>query len=674
MANIALLLNMARRAKFSIAQPTTIVGFLLAGLLLVADVVALTSERHYGITIPGYEPARRHALTQAFYYAIFASTIYIIVGLLMCLTVYGAIVGRYSKEFHLTSSQRTLMLQTMSFLTYLMLGALVFSYLEDWEYLDGVYWADVTLLTVGLGDYHPTTNITRGLLIPFAIGGVLMVGLVVGSIRSLILERGKEKLGARIVEKRRAEAVHNVDGRKQTIKISFFARADFSTDESLSPAQKREEEFIVMRKVQRVAERERRYFALLTSSLFALIIWLVGAVVFMESEYLQGWSYLDSVYFAYTSLLTIGYGDFSPKSNSGKAFFVLWSLLAVPSLTILISNMGDTVVKWFSDVTIWIGSITVLPDDVGMRQSFRKAGEAIAVWCRDNLQHFTPPGILGMAPPEHEKRTERTEYEQRMLDRLAERLNTHIDDSDLGYEKKPDQGGNDLEKDNQFYHYVLARECRNLQKDLTNNPSKQYNWADWEYFLKLMGNEDDPVDFPGQEFPDILVPDQMRAPKDFLPGDMSARTDGQQSSGDEQAAPPSSSSSEEADKPLEQQADGNVDRKTSIARQNTARRQAFRKGKWKHRNPDAKFSLDWSWLSNESPLMSRGSEAEWILDRLSAALERELNRQRKGYKRRPPISLKDARRDSRGEGSGSAEGTARGTEQSNLEKAARGEA
>jgi potassium channel subfamily K len=136
----------------------------------------------------------------------------------------------------------------MSFITYLLLGALVYSHIEGWEYLNAVYWADVTLLTIGLGDFSPETAVGRGLLFPFAIGGVLMVGLVVGSIRSLILERGKEKLGARVMEKRRSGAVHNVDSDKKTIKISLFASADYDP-EGLSPAQQREEEFRIMRKV-----------------------------------------------------------------------------------------------------------------------------------------------------------------------------------------------------------------------------------------------------------------------------------------------------------------------------------------------------------------------------------------------------------------------------------------
>ena len=245
---------MARRLNFSIAQPITIAGFFLAGILLIADMIALTALPHYFISDPEYQPNTRHALTSSFYYAIFAASIYIILGFLMSITVYGAMVGHYSKQFHLTAPQRTLMLQTMAFIAYLLLGALVYSKLEGWEYLDAVYWADVTLLTVGQGDFHPSTAVSRGLLFPFSIGGILMVGLVVGSIRSLILERGKEKMAARIVEKRRSNAIHNVDERRQTIRISIFAKADFSTDPELSPAQRREEEFNVMRKVRHLAD------------------------------------------------------------------------------------------------------------------------------------------------------------------------------------------------------------------------------------------------------------------------------------------------------------------------------------------------------------------------------------------------------------------------------------
>jgi len=57
-------------------------------------------------------------------------------------------------------------------LVYLMAGAAVYSHIEGWAYLDAVYWADFTLLTVGIGDYSLQTHLGRGLLFPFAIGGI----------------------------------------------------------------------------------------------------------------------------------------------------------------------------------------------------------------------------------------------------------------------------------------------------------------------------------------------------------------------------------------------------------------------------------------------------------------------------------------------------------------------
>jgi potassium channel subfamily K len=124
----------------------------------------------------------------------------------------------------------------------------------------------------------------------------------------------------------------------------------------------------------------------------------------------QGWSYFLSLYFAYTSLLTIGYGDYSPASNSGKAFFVFWSLLAVPTLTILISNMGDTVIKAFRDLTIWVGSLTVLPGENGLSST-------LSVGLR-RLKHgkLHPPDEDGNGATAHGA------SEQRLFDRLAENL------------------------------------------------------------------------------------------------------------------------------------------------------------------------------------------------------------------------------------------------------------
>ena len=366
LANLSLLLNMAKRVRFEIAQPITILGFWVASVLLIG-LISYTSTTAFD---PPNVPD--HALTQAYYYAIFAAAMYQIISYLMCFTVWGAYKGAYSKDFELTVAQRTLMLQTISFLVYLQIGALIYSKVEKWKYLDSVYFMNFTLLTVGIGDYSPSTHTGRSLLFPIAVGGIITIGLVVSSLRTLLLERGSEKMSARVTEKTRRRVIKQVEAmarRGKPLKKPMFGLKDNTVkDLAQDPQQdhtdeleRRKLEFEAMRTVQDLAAKEKQYLGLTLSVTAFAILWFVGAVVFWEAEKNQQWSYFASLYFSYTSILTIGYGDLYPMSNSGKPFFVLWSLLAVPTLTILISNMGDTVVKGVKDATIWLGEISVLP-------------------------------------------------------------------------------------------------------------------------------------------------------------------------------------------------------------------------------------------------------------------------------------------------------------------------
>lgn len=120
--------------------------------------------------------------------------------------------------------------------------------------------------------------------------------------------------------------------------------------------------FEAMRKIQADSKKFKRWMALFWSVTTFAILWCVGAVVFWRAERdTQGMTYFQSLYFCYVSLLTIGYGDLAPKSNGGRCFFVIWSLIAVPTMTILVSDLGDTVVANFKRWSDEFADFTVLP-------------------------------------------------------------------------------------------------------------------------------------------------------------------------------------------------------------------------------------------------------------------------------------------------------------------------
>ena len=274
---------MARRLSFRIAQPITILGFWIASILLIGLIVNASSSHSF------HEDIKNQALTQAYYYAIFAAGLYQIISYLMCVTVYGAYKGHYSKEFKLTVAQRTLMLQTIALMVYLLLGALVYSHIEGWKFLDAVYWADFTSLTIGIGaSYTPKTHLGRGLLFPFALGGIIILGLLVGSIRSLILERGKKKLAARLTEKTRVKLlkeIQSITSKKSLLRRKGAMGLQKDTTKALtvdpgegeiSELERRQAEFEAMRKVQDWASTQRKYMSLGVSTFcFAFLVGLV---------------------------------------------------------------------------------------------------------------------------------------------------------------------------------------------------------------------------------------------------------------------------------------------------------------------------------------------------------------------------------------------------------------
>ncbi|KUI55611.1 Outward-rectifier potassium channel TOK1 [Cytospora mali] len=411
-ANLVLLLNMARKIRFSVAQPVTIVAWYFSSICLMALSATAAGPLHK-------EPESMYIWSQAFYYGIYAASLYFFCSSLMVVTFWGALKGHYSRDFQLTTSQRTLMLQTIMFLIYLLLGALVFSTIEGWDYLDAVYWADATLFTVGFGDFAASTAAGRALLFPYALIGVISLGLVIGSIRSLVLERARRQLGARMLEKERKRVLkRRLRSGKDDI-LNPVTEDDEGDKETpgQSEYERRRREFELMRKIQIKAEHRRRWMAMGISTTVWLILWLVGAAIFQQCEVsYQGWTYFDGFYFAFVSLTTIGYGDVTPISPAGKSFFVFWSLLALPTMTVLISNAGDTVVKAVRDVTDQLGTVTILPDERGIRKGLKEMARSMFmghIFGEDSDIEESPPGGLGFS--EEHKATEAEDEDEKEL-------------------------------------------------------------------------------------------------------------------------------------------------------------------------------------------------------------------------------------------------------------------
>ncbi len=64
--------------------------------------------------------------------------------------------------------------------------------------------------------------------------------------------------------------------------------------------------------------------------LVVLTVIAAGAIFYRQIE---GWSWIDSVYFCVATLATVGYGDLTPTTDLGKIFTCFYILIGVGILT-----------------------------------------------------------------------------------------------------------------------------------------------------------------------------------------------------------------------------------------------------------------------------------------------------------------------------------------------------
>lgn len=493
----------------------------------------------------------------------------------MAATFWGASTGHFSKGFALTNSQRTLMLQTILFLTYLLVGALVFSTIENWSYLDGVYWADVTLFTVGFGDFALTEPLTRALVLPFALIGVISLGLVISSIRSMILDRARRRVGIRMEEKTRRKLVRTLTktGNDRILKPM--------TDETLNLSphvtnefERRKVEFELMRSIQDRALKRRQWMDLAVSFGTLILLWLIGALVFWESErrYQAPWSYFDSFYLCFVSLTTIGYGDRVPQSNMGKSFFVFWSLLALPTMTVLISHAEDTVVKYVKNLVIKVGAVTILPRDKIITEMERQhlkqfRTHETAQRIENGLSRWRSPKHLykftkaqQSEDPKPDERTLHKRHKRAVhhthLRHVASKIR-HAAAVSAQITSHEHHELNTLPTGKEF-QLLLVAEIQSVTQHLREPKPRRYSFEEWAWFLWLLGQDERDAGAHRKARPDEKRTRGVAAEQNRMHVDAKAKP------------------------------------------------------------------FQWSWVGNRSPLTADQEESEWVLDRLTFRLQRVL--------------------------------------------------
>ena len=71
-----------------------------------------------------------------------------------------------------------------------------------------------------------------------------------------------------------------------------------------------------------------------------MILW---ASVFYR--YVEGWSWLDSIYFSVVTISTVGFGDFSPDTAAGKIFTMFYIIVGLGIFVTAATTVADTILS-----------------------------------------------------------------------------------------------------------------------------------------------------------------------------------------------------------------------------------------------------------------------------------------------------------------------------------------
>lgn len=213
---------------------------------------------------------------------------------------------------------RVFILSELMLVSLLAIQALIFSQIEGWMYLDGLYFSIVSALTIGFGDFIPATPAGKVLLFPFVLADIALLSnqvTLIVNVSSRNTRRYQRMLHA-------AEEY-----------TTAASRSDSKDTLLRSEAQR-------LRHLVSTQRRAREMVDLAISIGILAIFWIVNAIIY---HYTEGWTFGNAFYFSYIFFLTVGYGsDFAPASPAGRTVFIFWALLAVPVMTNFVTATVQT--------------------------------------------------------------------------------------------------------------------------------------------------------------------------------------------------------------------------------------------------------------------------------------------------------------------------------------------
>jgi len=246
-------------------------------------------------------------------------------------------VGRISSLFNkrLSTLLKKFFVSVFVLIFLLLLGGVVFwqieanygKYKKHWTFPNSIYFCAITLSTVGYGDFEPSLELTRWLVILYGFVGLGCFAYAVGQITEVILEITENRI-KQIREKTRGKLVN-----------AFDEVTSFQTTKKIRNNVKNAAKKYNLICCSKTNDTFRHFMVF-----FLYLVWFFAGAGIMKA-FEPEWSYCECVYFCFLTLSTIGYGDFVPSSVESRFFVIFYVITGLGFLAYLLSEFAQKILK-----------------------------------------------------------------------------------------------------------------------------------------------------------------------------------------------------------------------------------------------------------------------------------------------------------------------------------------
>lgn len=178
----------------------------------------------------------------------------------------------------------------------------------------------VTFTSVGYGDLCPTTPAGKIFTILFGLSGIALLGAAIATIGSRLMERENAILkAAEETSRRRMMQLFQAFQKGETILVS--------KNDS---------------KQHDIPLWRQTIGNLLKKSVPAIVALMVGGSIM---GHIEGWSWMDSIYYSFITAGTLGYGDFSPITRNGRLWGIVFIPLSVAAAGEVLGNVASALME-----------------------------------------------------------------------------------------------------------------------------------------------------------------------------------------------------------------------------------------------------------------------------------------------------------------------------------------